>query len=73
MLIVVKHSVFMKKQSFLDFVCEVMMQSPSGKKIYGRQKDARMAEGRDVLEFLDVRNRNYRSEADFLLKHCKRK
>jgi hypothetical protein len=26
-----------------------------------------------VLKFLDVNNPGYRSEADFLLKHCKRK
>ncbi|CAF1368534.1 unnamed protein product, partial [Adineta ricciae] len=67
----VKHSVFTKKQSFLDFVCEVMVQSPSGKAKHSRQRDVRMADGGDVLQWLDVRNRSYRNDAEFLLKHCK--
>ena len=70
--IVVRHTVFMKKQPFLDFVCEVMLYSPSGKKKYGRLRDVRKADGSDVLDYLDVNNRAYRIDADFLLKHCKR-
>ena len=72
MWILVKHSVFMKKQSFLDFVREVMVQSPSGKPKYSRQRNVRMADSHDVLQWLDVRSRNYRNDAEFLLKHCKR-
>ncbi|CAF1211608.1 unnamed protein product [Adineta ricciae] len=48
-----------------------MVQSPSGKAKYSRQRDVRMADSRDVLQWLDVRNRNYRNDAEFLLKHCK--
>ncbi|UJR36678.1 hypothetical protein I4U23_029395 [Adineta vaga] len=67
----VKHTVFMKKQPFIEFVCEVMLHSPSGKRKYGQQRNASKADGADVLQYLDVHNRNYRNEADFLLKHCK--
>jgi hypothetical protein len=63
----------MKKQPFLEFVCEVMLHSPSGKKKYGRQRNMQKVEGNDVLQFLDASNRQYRIEADFLLKNCKRK
>ena len=63
----------MKKQPFLEFLCEVMLHSPSGKELYRGQRDIRKAEGNDVLGFLDVRNPRYQSEVNFLLKHCKRK
>ncbi|UJR36677.1 hypothetical protein I4U23_029394 [Adineta vaga] len=53
------------------FVCEVMLHSPSGKRKYGQQRNASKADGDDVLQYLDVHNRNYRNDADFLLKHCK--
>ena len=71
--IAVKHTVFMKKQSFLEFACEIMLHSPSGKRIYGGQRNIEKATGDDVLTFLDRANPNYRNEATFLLKHCKRK
>jgi hypothetical protein len=63
----------MKKQPFLEFVCEIMAHSPCGKRIYGRQRNVPKATGDDVLEFLDINNPTYRIEAEFLLKHCKRK
>ncbi len=63
----------MKKQPFLEFVCEIMLHSPCGKRKYARQRNMTKADGADVLEFLDINNRTYRIEAEFLLKHCKRK
>ena len=63
----------MKKQPFLDFLCEVMLQSPSGRKRYSRDRNRTKAEGDDVLWFLDHTNPDYRTETAFLLKHCKRK
>ncbi len=69
----VRHTVFMKKQPFLEFVCEIMLHSPRGKRIYGRQRNVAKATGDDVLGFLDIHNPTYRIEAEFLLKHCKRK
>jgi hypothetical protein len=69
----VSHTVFLKKQPFLEFACEIMLQSPAGKRLYDRQRNARKAEGADVLRFLDVKSPTYRAEAEFLLKHCKGK
>ena len=69
----VSHTIFLKKQPFLDFVCEIMLQSPAGKHRYRGQRDIRQANGEDVLRFLDVRSTSYRIEAEFLLKHCKGK
>ncbi len=71
--IVVSHTIFLKKQPFLEFVCEVMLQSPSGKREYGNRRNIRKVEGKDALRYLDIRSPTYKSEADFLLKHCKRK
>lgn len=69
--ILVSHAVFMKKQPFLDFLCEVMLHSPSGKRDYGRQRDVLKADGNDVLRYLDTQSKNYQQEAQFLLKQCK--
>ena len=71
--ILVSHAVFMKKQPFLEFLCEVMLRSPSGKLTYGQQRDVVKAEGDDVLQFLDVNSQYYQDEAAFLLKQCKGK
>ena len=71
--ILVSHAVFMKKQQFLEFVCEVMLHSPIGKRKYGRQRGVVKAEGDDVLQFLDVNSPYYQDEAVFLLKQCKGK
>jgi hypothetical protein len=70
---IVKHTVFTKKQPFLDFLCEVMLHSPCGKRKYGRQRDVQKVDGNDVLRFLDINTATYRGEVDFLLKQCKRK
>ncbi|CAF4212234.1 unnamed protein product, partial [Rotaria sordida] len=67
----VKHTVFLKKQPFLDFLCEIMSQRPWGKRKYGGQQNVQKADSNDVLKFLDINNPTYKSEADFLLKHCK--
>ncbi|CAF4995849.1 unnamed protein product, partial [Rotaria magnacalcarata] len=62
----------MKKQPFLEFLCEVMLHSPCGKRRYaGRQRNVQKVNGDDVLEFLDVSNPTYHIEMNFLLKHCK--
>jgi hypothetical protein len=64
----------MKKQHFLDFLCEVMLHSPCGKRHYRRDHNLRKAEMTDVLQFLDRNsNRHYDGETEFLLKHCKSK
>ena len=57
----------MTKQSFLDFACEVMIQSPCGRKHFGRDQKIEIE---DVQKFLD---QNISGEFDFLLKHCERK
>ncbi|CAF1296812.1 unnamed protein product [Adineta steineri] len=67
----VKHTVFMKKQPFIEFLCEIMLHSPSGKRKYGRQKNILKADGGDVLNFLDINNLAYHHELDFLVKYCK--
>ncbi|CAF3439875.1 unnamed protein product [Rotaria socialis] len=68
----INHGVFMKKQPFLEFLCEIMLHSPCGKKRYGgRQRNVQKVHGDDVLEFLDIRNPTYQIEMNFLLKHCK--
>ncbi|CAF4400597.1 unnamed protein product, partial [Rotaria sordida] len=48
-----------------------MMHSPCGKRKYGGQRNVQKADGNDVLKFLDINKSIYKSEADFLLKHCK--
>ncbi len=67
------HTVFLKKQPFLEFLCEIMLHSPCGKQKYGRQRNVQKVDGDDVLQFLNTRSLTYQNEADFLLKHCKRK
>ena len=67
----VKYSVFMKKQPFLDFVGEVMLNSPSGKHLYGRDRQATSAKLYDIQQFLHRENPRSSSEASFLLKQCK--
>jgi len=72
--VVVSHRVFMKKQPFIDFLCEVMLHSPCGKRHYRREQNLRKADLRDVLKFLDRNsNRYYDGEIEFLLEHCKSK
>ncbi|CAF1176658.1 unnamed protein product [Rotaria sordida] len=69
----VNYSIFMKKQPFLDFLCEIMLDSPCGKRKYGRQRNIRKADLNDVVQFLDSNSNRtyYEGEVEFLLKHCK--
>ncbi len=73
--IVVSHRVFIKKQSFLDFLCEVMLHSPSGKWRYNGNRNVRKAEMEDVVKFFDrqINDGYYDGEVEFLLKHCQSK
>jgi len=71
MFVVVSHRVFMKKQPFLGFLCEVMLHSPCGKRHYRRDRNLQRAELTDVLKFLDQSsNQYYDDEIEFLFKHC---
>jgi hypothetical protein len=75
MILTVSHAIFMKKQPFINFLCEVMLHSPRGKWQYGRNPGMRTAEIDDILNFLNP-NLNvgyYDGEVEFLLEHCKRK
>jgi hypothetical protein len=69
----VSHTVFLKKQPFFDFLCEIMRHSPCGNQQYSRQRNVQKVDGDDVLKFLDSRSPTYRVEAAYVLKHCKRK
>jgi hypothetical protein len=53
MIVKVSHAIFMKKQPFLDFLCEVMLQSPCSKWRYGRNRDVQKIQMKDVMKFLD--------------------
>ena len=70
--LIVKHTVFLKKQPFLEFLCENMLHSPYGKQRYGGQRNMKKINVEDVLKFLHINNPMYKSEEEFLLKHCKR-
>ncbi|UJR09387.1 hypothetical protein I4U23_013630 [Adineta vaga] len=67
----VNYGVFQKRQSFLEFLREVMRHSPCGKR-YKRDRNISRIDINDVLNYLD-RNQNkyYDGEIEFLLKHCK--
>jgi hypothetical protein len=60
----------MKKQPFLDFLCEVMRQSPCGKWRYGSNRNVEKLQMSDVLEFLNPNTNGhyYHGEIDFLSK-----
>ncbi len=66
---------FIKEQSFLEFLCEVMLRSPSGEWHYGRHPRVGRANLTDVLEFLDqnINAGYYAGEIQFLEEHCKSK
>ncbi len=70
--VVVSHRVFMKKQPFLDFLCEVMVHSPCGKWQYRHNRNIREVTMEDVQQFFDQKNNHdyYDGEVEFLLKHC---
>ncbi|CAF3977665.1 unnamed protein product [Adineta steineri] len=69
----VSHGIFQKKQSFLDFLCEVMRHSPCGKYHYRHKRNIKTAHIDDVLAFLDRdgNDKDYAREIEFLLKQCK--
>ncbi|CAF4644679.1 unnamed protein product, partial [Rotaria sp. Silwood2] len=69
----VSHKVFMKEQSFLDFLCDVMYHSPRGKMRCTDQRRTSKIEMQDILQLLDSNTSNiyYEGEAEFLLNHCK--
>ncbi|CAF2600413.1 unnamed protein product [Rotaria sp. Silwood2] len=68
------HTIFMKEQSFIDFLCEVMLHSTCGKNHYKYKQNVHKAEMKDVLKFLDqnINGNDYHGEIEFLLNHCKR-
>lgn len=70
--IIVNYSVFLKKQPFIDFLCEIMRQSPCGRWKYGNDTRITNVEIKDVVEFFDpVFNAEFHDkEGEFLLKHC---
>ena len=72
-LVLVSHTIFLKKQPFVEFICEIMLYSPSGKREYGGRRNVSKISGDDALRYLDTRSRTYQADADFLLKHCKSK
>ncbi len=65
----------MKKQPFLDFLCEVMLHSPCGRREYGRDHKVRKVEISDAVRYLDrnISGTYYEGEIEFLLKQCKSK
>ncbi|CAF1302297.1 unnamed protein product [Adineta steineri] len=69
----VSHGIFQKKQSFLDFLRDVMLHSPCGKYHYRHNRNIKKANINDVLDFFDrnVNNAYYAGEIEYLLKNCK--
>jgi hypothetical protein len=65
----------MKKQPFVDFLCEVMLHSPYGTWDYDRDHKVRKVEISDAVRYLDrnISGNYYEGEIEFLLKHCERK
>ena len=53
--LIVKHTVFLKKQPFLEFLCEIMLHNPCGKQRYDDQRNMKKVNVEDVLEFLAPR------------------
>ncbi|CAF1451736.1 unnamed protein product [Rotaria magnacalcarata] len=68
----VSHAVFQKEQSFLDFLCDVMLHSPLGKRHYSRGRNVNKAKLEDVVRFLNqnISRNNYSGEIDFLRQNC---
>ncbi|CAF3918070.1 unnamed protein product [Rotaria sordida] len=69
------YTIFIKEQSFIDFLCEVMLHSPLGKKYYKNMQKVQKAEMEVVVEFLDqnISGTHYHGEIEFLLNNCERK
>lgn len=71
---VVSHRVFMTKQPFLHFLCDIMSQCPSYKKRYGRTESNRRATLTEVVALFDpIRNDQYHIDREFFLKNCRSK
>ncbi|CAM4972896.1 unnamed protein product [Rotaria socialis] len=68
----VSHAVFQKEQSFLDFLCDVMVHSPLGKRHYPQWQKVNKAKLEDVLNFLNqnISLSDYSGEIEFLLQNC---
>jgi len=73
--IVVSHKVFMKKQPFLDFLCEVMRESPGIKRRHRQNENNRNIDINDILHLFDQNTniQHYRDEIEYLLNQCKSK
>lgn len=65
----------MTEQPFLDFLCQIMRQSPTGKWLYSERRKMGDLKPEDVLNFFDPdENGNYyQDEMNFLLDHCRSK
>ena len=72
---IVNHGIFLRRQPFLDFVCEIMRCSPCGKYYQGQNRYQSKLSMKDVEQYLDPTNNAqfYNGEIDFLVKQCKRK
>lgn len=68
--VIVSHAVFIKGQPFLDFLCEVMLHSPSGKRRYLNYRNMGKA---DINDVLDIFTQNNNDDIEFLIKHCRSK
>lgn len=64
---------FVKEQPFLQFLCEVMQYSPTGKWLSSTRRNAGRLTVEDVLKFFDPnQNRDYyRREIEFLTEQCR--
>lgn len=62
----------MKKQWFIDFLCEIMRYSPLGKQHFGYNNRNRNDIINDLLGFFDEKyaGEYYQGERKFLLDHC---
>ncbi|CAF1546280.1 unnamed protein product [Rotaria sordida] len=66
------YTIFIKEQSFIDFLCEVMLHSPLGKNYYKNTQKVQKAEMEVVVKFLDqnISGDHCHGEIEFLLNNC---
>ena len=71
----VSYGVFIKEQPFLNFLCEVMLHSPTGKWLRSNRRNVGRLELKDVINFFDPDQNGeyYDGERKFLLEHCRSK
>ncbi|CAF4984306.1 unnamed protein product, partial [Rotaria sp. Silwood1] len=69
----VSHKIFMKEQSFLDFLCDVMYHSPCGKRHWTNKRSTSKLQIQDVLQIFNKTTNNiyYEGEVEFLLNCCR--